>query len=166
MQVYSFAQTLLCPNTCNPSLSSMSPNQTLDTLAREKTLRQLGFVTSASIMVVLGTEPVEEPASWVDSLVSLNFVILVISLACFLGLAYQFTVVQEIRKISLPAVGDLPVMVWNLCVRLIYKLNQFIGGLGGLYYIVGYMLLFFALRSIYFGLPYGRLIWVGHFDHD
>jgi len=157
-EVYSFATTLI-PTNCTPSLSRMYPTQSLDMVDKDRTLRQLGFVPSASILVVPGLEPVEQTPGWFDSLLSLKCIIWVIILAFLLGLAYQAPGVQVS---SLPD----PVDVWNLCLRLKCLLGWFIDGLGGLYCICGYLLVYFALRSMYVGLPYGRLVWVGGYDHN
>ena len=166
LQVYNFAQSLLLPASCSPSLSSMAPNKPLDTLPKNKTLRQLGFLPSATIMVVPGPEHPDQARNWMDSMLSPRVVILVIILACLLGLLYLSPTDLENPKISLSTAKELTGRVWNIGVRLLLSVGHFIKGLGGFYCICCYILVFCALSSMYVGLPYGRLVWVGGYDHN
>lgn len=162
-EVYKNAQTLMLPGT-SPSLSSRSPRLSLDTVPRDQTLRELGLVPSATIMVVPGTEH-QEQDTWENSFLSPRGVILVIFLACLLGFLYQSPTHKDYQKINLPVAKDLAGSVWNLCYVLGSRVGCFVGRLGGMYYVCGYIMIFCVIRSMYVGLRYGRLVWVGGYDH-
>ena len=145
----------------SPSLSSRSPSLSLDTVPRHQTLRGLGLVPSATIMVVPATDHQDQ-----DSFLSPRGVILVIFLACLLGFLYQSPTHQDYQKINLPVAKDLAGSVWNLCYVLGSGVGGFVGRLGGVYYVCGYIMIFCVLRSMYVGLRFGRLVWVGGYDHN
>merc|ERR1712192_19861 len=85
-EVYKMAETLI-PGTFAPSLSSRIPSLSLDAVPKDNTLRELGLVPSATIMVVPGTEHQEQHALE-NRLLSPTAVILGIFLACLLGFLY------------------------------------------------------------------------------
>jgi len=164
-EVYKIAQTLL-PGTSVPSLSVRTPSLSLDTVPRHQTLRELGLGQSVTIMVVPGTEPQDHDTSE-NSLFSSGSVILGIFLVCLLGFLYQSPSHQDYQ--TLPVAKDLAGSV----VDLSYGVGSSVGGVfwrmyveSDWYDVFGCILVFCVLRSMYVGLPYGRLVWVGRYDHN
>jgi len=164
-EVYKIAQTLMIPGT-SPSLSSRYPSLSLDTVPRDQTLRELGLVSSATIMVVPGTEHQDQDTRD-NSFPSPKAVIMVIFLACLLGFLGQHPAHQDYQKIDPPT--DLTGSVLDLS----HVLRSRVGGFARMmyaekewYYVFGYIILFLVVRSMWVGLPYGRLVWVGRYDHN
>ena len=152
----------------SPSLSSRSPRLSLDTVPRDQTLRELGLVPSATIMVVPGTEH-QDQDTWKNSVLSPRAVIMVTFLACLLGFLYQSPTHQDYQQINLPVAKDLAGSVWDLSYFLGSRVGGFVGRMYNedeWYYVFGYILIFCVIRSMCVGLPYGRLVWVGRYDHN
>ena len=86
--------------------------------------------------------------------------------ACLLAAICQSTAPRQPDYQKLKLTTNIAGNVWDLCGGLLGKVGCFVDGLGGLYYICGYIMIFCVILSMYVGLPYGRLVWVGGYDHN
>jgi len=164
-EVYSYARSLL-PLGVEPSLSAYSSELQLDLMPRDYSLVQAGLENSVTLM--LSPKVNNSSVSYLDSIIGnmSGKVICTGILVAIAVLAFHSVDFYFVKLLTSNLFEVVMNFLFEVVMNFIRFINYLITGFGGIYCVCAFILLICVFSSFQVGLPHGRLVWVGRYDHN